>query len=214
MSDATLWLQVTSGRGPAECELGVLKAAHAFIAAAAEAGCCATLLDAEEGSVRGGAKSALLALAGDRGVVDRLLGAWEGTILWSCKSPLRPQHRRRNWYVGMAALRPPERSAMPLADRDLEVTTMRGSGPGGQHVNKTESAVRIRHLPSGIVVVAREERSQHANKRLALARLDAALKDRAAAAIAEAGEDRWRRHNELERGNPVRSFHGPDFRAG
>jgi len=64
---------------------------------------------------------------------------------------------------------------LPQLDEDLlrecEVETFRSSGPGGQHVNKTESAVRLRHLPSGVVVTARQERSQHRNKALCLERL-------------------------------------------
>jgi peptide chain release factor 2 len=48
--------------------------------------------------------------------------------------------------------------------RECEVETFRSSGPGGQHVNKTETAVRVRHLPTGLVVTSREERSQHRNK--------------------------------------------------
>jgi protein subunit release factor B len=55
--------------------------------------------------------------------------------------------------------------------RDCEVETFRSSGPGGQHVNKTESAVRLRHTPSGVVVTSQQERSQHRNKQLCLQKL-------------------------------------------
>ena len=64
---------------------------------------------------------------------------------------------------------------LPDSDEDLlrecEVDTFRSSGPGGQHVNKTESAVRLRHLPSGVVVSSQQERSQHRNKALCLEKL-------------------------------------------
>ena len=64
---------------------------------------------------------------------------------------------------------------LPESDEDLlrecEIETFRSSGPGGQHVNKTESSVRLRHLPSGVVVTSQQERSQHRNKMLCLQRL-------------------------------------------
>jgi len=66
---------------------------------------------------------------------------------------------------------------LPESDDDLlrecEVDTFRSSGPGGQHVNKTESAVRLQHLPSGVVVTSQQERSQHRNKAICLEKLRA-----------------------------------------
>lgn len=61
---------------------------------------------------------------------------------------------------------------------ECAVETFRAGGPGGQHQNKTESAVRLTHRPTGIVVTARESRSQHRNRLRALARLRAALEER------------------------------------
>jgi len=64
---------------------------------------------------------------------------------------------------------------LPELDADLlrecEVETFRSSGPGGQHVNKTESAVRLRHLPSGVTVTSQQERSQYRNKAICLQKL-------------------------------------------
>ena len=88
---------------------------------------------------------------------------------------------------------------------------MRSSGAGGQNVNKRSTAVRAKHLPSGLEVVAREERSQPANKRAALARLAWLLEDRARSRREAGARARWDAKGQVERGNPRRVFRGPDF---
>jgi peptide chain release factor 2 len=75
----------------------------------------------------------------------------------------------------------PEGPAIPDDDEDLlaecRVETFRSGGPGGQHQNKTESGVRLTHIPTGISVAARDSRSQHRNRRIAIARLREALEE-------------------------------------
>lgn len=205
-----LWLQLTAGRGPAECQWVVAQLLRVLSKEAQAAGLAVELLEAVPGEEAGTLRSALLSLGGADEALATLAASWVGSVQWVGKSPFRPHHKRQNWFVGV------ERFDVPLkpewSERELEFETLRASGPGGQHVNKTESAVRVTHRPTGLSVVGREERSQQQNKRLALARLAAMFAQRGERAQADAVQQRWDQHNSLERGNPIRTFAGPDFR--
>ena len=93
--------------------------------------------------------------------------------------------------------------------RFITYQTLRSSGAGGQHVNKTETAVRAIHAPSGISVTASDQRSQHQNKKLATDRLLIKLSAWNEEQQMQQAQENWDSHNSLERGNPVKVIKEP-----
>jgi peptide chain release factor len=197
------WLQVTAGSGPVECAWAVLQIVEKLKAESRAAGIEARVLEVEPGPKPGTAQSVLVGLARSSSL-KAFVESWRGTVQWIARSPFRPEHKRKNWFVGVEAFEPPAEET--LDPRDLKFETMRASGPGGQHVNRTESAVRVTHTPTGTQASAAEERSQHRNRKLALARLGSRLEEVQAEKRGEARKKRWQAHHDLERGNAARVY--------
>jgi peptide chain release factor len=204
MSDRNeVWLQVTAGQGPSECAWAVVKVLARIQQEAQSASLEFRTIEIKPGPERGTAESALISISGE-GKLEAFANSWRGSVQWTARSPFRPTHKRKNWFVGIDILEPVDETRFDL--NEVRWETMRARGPGGQHVNRTESAVRVTHVPSGVQATAMEERSQHRNRKLALARLMKKLDEIDSKRYDEAREKRWRAHQELERGNPVRVF--------
>jgi peptide chain release factor len=203
MKHKELWLQITAGRGPVECAWAVMKVLEQIAKKARDENIDLKTLEVEPGPQPGTAISVLVSLTGEMNV-EEFAGRWMGTVQWIVRSPFRPEHKRKNWFVGVdSILRADETSFHPA---DVKVETMRASGPGGQHVNRTESCVRVTHLPTGVQTIASEERSQHRNRKLVFARLRAKLQERDDKSQQHRRQSLWRAHSELERGNPIRTL--------
>jgi peptide chain release factor len=201
--------QLTANTGPAECCLAVRHALNALVKEGNKQGVRVEILEQQDGPAQDTYSSILLGLASreDNVAARELAERWSGTLQWICDSPYRPGHKRKNWFIGGAMHDPPA----PLPDSDVRYETMHASGPGGQHVNKTASAVRATHIATGLSVRVQSQRSQLANRQLA-ARLLAGKLEALAGSHADAAKAQRRlQHTHTERGNARRTFVGKSF---
>lgn len=130
---------------------------------------------------------------------------------WQRVPPTERRGRVHTSTVTVAVLPEPVAEAMTVPESELEWSTCRASGPGGQHMQKTDSAVQLRHRPSGLVVRCQSERSQHRNKASALAVLRARLWERRQdAAHARRAADRRAQVGSGQRGDKRRTIRVQD----
>lgn len=192
-------LQISSGSGPAECELAVGKFADALKAEIMDM----QIISEVKSKYLNCYKSIFISTNCDVAHI-------QGAVKWVVQSPFRPKHKRKNWFIDVHLFNAAQK--ISFSEDAVAFQTFRSSGHGGQNINKVETGVRAIDMQTGISVVSTDARTQHMNKKIALNRLIEIISQRNDDDENSLKQAMRMQHELLERGNPIRIYTGLDFK--